>query len=116
MGEVNLKFFSQLLDCRLLFSYHVATRLFANTKYGFERDLFVVNWCGESNCGNGLFVQFPLVACYKRAPLFCNIDKSVSQHKKIGQWLGLVFLLDPLLICRKRCCDHQVGSADESIH
>lgn len=48
--------------------------------------------------GMAFFVQFPLVARYKRAPLFCNIDKSVSQHKRIGQWLGLVFLLDPLLI------------------
>ncbi|MBM7035516.1 ferredoxin reductase family protein [Vibrio ulleungensis] len=62
--------------------------------------------------GMAFFVQFPLVARYKRAPLFSNIDKSVSQHKKIGQWLGLVFLLHPLLILAPRLLQSQTEALD----
>ncbi|TCS43319.1 ferredoxin reductase family protein [Reinekea marinisedimentorum] len=44
------------------------------------------------------FIQFPLGSRLKSIPLFANIDWNMSHHKKVGQWLGVIFLLHPLLI------------------
>ncbi|WP_321527541.1 ferredoxin reductase family protein [Sedimenticola selenatireducens] len=48
------------------------------------------------------FIQFPLVGRLKHLPLFSNIDWSMSRHKKVGKWLGIFFLLHPLLILAPR--------------
>lgn len=48
------------------------------------------------------YLQFPLASRLKRIPLFANIDWNISHHKKIGQWLGLIFLLHPVLILAPR--------------
>lgn len=48
------------------------------------------------------FVQFPLGSRLKQIPIFANIDWSISKHKKVGQWLGAIFLLHPLLILAPR--------------
>ena len=48
------------------------------------------------------FVQFPLVGRIKHLPLFSNINWSMSRHKQVGKWLGLFFLLHPLLILAPR--------------
>ncbi len=48
------------------------------------------------------YMQFPLVSRLKTFSLFANIDWNVSHHKKIGQWLGLIFLLHPVLIIAPR--------------
>jgi predicted ferric reductase len=62
--------------------------------------------------GMAFLVQFPLVARYRNAPLFSNIDRSVSQHKKMGQWLGLFFLLHPLLILAPRLLQSETEALD----
>lgn len=48
------------------------------------------------------FIQFPLAGRIKHLPLFSNIDWSMSRHKQVGKWLGLFFLLHPLLILAPR--------------
>jgi predicted ferric reductase len=45
-----------------------------------------------------MLIQFPLAARLKNAKLFSRIDWNITQHKKIGQWIGLFFFLHPLLI------------------
>ncbi len=52
--------------------------------------------------GMAFFVQFPLVARYRNAGLFSHVDKAVTQHKKVGQWIGVAFFLHPLLILAPR--------------
>ena len=48
------------------------------------------------------FMQFPLASRLKSTTLLSNINWNMSQHKKIGQWLGLIFLLHPILILAPR--------------
>ena len=48
------------------------------------------------------FIQFPLASRLKQLSLFLNIDWSISRHKKIGKWLGIIFLLHPILIIAPR--------------
>lgn len=48
------------------------------------------------------FIQFPLAGRVKHLPVFSNIDWSMSRHKQVGKWLGLFFLLHPLLILAPR--------------
>ncbi|WP_415230122.1 ferric reductase-like transmembrane domain-containing protein [Psychromonas sp.] len=48
------------------------------------------------------FIQFPLSSRIKQLPLFANIDWSMNQHKQIGKWLGIIFLLHPMLILAPR--------------
>lgn len=48
------------------------------------------------------YVQFPLAGRLKHIALFANIDWGMSQHKKMGQWLGIIFLMHPLLIIAPR--------------
>ena len=48
------------------------------------------------------FVQFPLASRLKQLSLFSNIDWSIGRHKKIGKWLGVIFLLHPILILAPR--------------
>jgi len=48
------------------------------------------------------FIQFPLGSRLKRFPIFANIDWSVERHKKIGKWLGIIFLFHPILILAPR--------------
>jgi len=48
------------------------------------------------------FIQFPLASRLKNLALFSHIDWSVDRHKKIGKWLGIVFLLHPVLILAPR--------------
>ena len=48
------------------------------------------------------FIQFPLAGRLKHFPMFSNIDWSMSRHKKVGKWLGVFFLLHPLLILAPR--------------
>jgi predicted ferric reductase len=45
-----------------------------------------------------MLIQFPLGARLKRMSLFSHIDWNITQHKKIGQWIGLFFFLHPILI------------------
>jgi predicted ferric reductase len=48
------------------------------------------------------YIQFPLVSRLKRIALFANINWSMSLHKKIGLWLGIIFLMHPVLIVAPR--------------
>lgn len=48
------------------------------------------------------FIQFPLAGRLRQLPLFSNIDWSMSKHKQVGKWLGIFFLLHPLLILAPR--------------
>lgn len=48
------------------------------------------------------YVQFPLGSRLKSLPLFANIDWSIQRHKKVGKWLGIIFLLHPVLILAPR--------------
>ncbi|MDO6562405.1 ferric reductase-like transmembrane domain-containing protein [Amphritea sp. 1_MG-2023] len=48
------------------------------------------------------YIQFPLASRLKQIPLFANIDWSISRHKKVGQWLGIIFLFHPILILAPR--------------
>jgi predicted ferric reductase len=48
------------------------------------------------------YMQFPLVSRLKKIPLFINIDWNISHHKKIGLWLGIIFLLHPIFIVAPR--------------
>lgn len=48
------------------------------------------------------YLQFPLASRLKQIPLFANIDWNISHHKKVGQWLGLIFLSHPILILAPR--------------
>lgn len=48
------------------------------------------------------YMQFPLVSRLKSFSLFANIDWNVTHHKKIGLWLGIIFLLHPVLILAPR--------------
>lgn len=48
------------------------------------------------------FVQFPLGSRIKQLPLFANIDWSMARHKQVGKWLGVIFLLHPILILAPR--------------
>ena len=48
------------------------------------------------------YMQFPLVSRLKSFSLFANIDWNVTHHKKIGMWLGIIFLLHPVLILAPR--------------
>jgi predicted ferric reductase len=48
------------------------------------------------------YIQFPLGSRLKQIPLFANIDWNMSHHKKVGQWIGLAFLLHPVLILAPR--------------
>ena len=48
------------------------------------------------------YMQFPLVSRLKSFSLFANIDWNVTHHKKIGLWLGIIFLLHPVLIIAPR--------------
>lgn len=48
------------------------------------------------------YMQFPLVSRLKSFSLFANIDWNVTHHKRIGLWLGIIFLLHPVLILAPR--------------
>ncbi len=48
------------------------------------------------------YMQFPLVSRLKTIGLFANIDWNISHHKRIGLWLGIIFLLHPVLIIAPR--------------
>tara|TARA_R110001583_G_scaffold26571_2_gene95707 strand:+ start:8327 stop:9733 length:1407 start_codon:yes stop_codon:yes gene_type:complete len=48
------------------------------------------------------FIQFPLGSRLKQLPLFANIDWSIKRHKQVGKWLGVIFLLHPVLILAPR--------------
>jgi predicted ferric reductase len=48
------------------------------------------------------FIEFPLAGRLKSIPLFSNINWNMTLHKKIGQWLGIIFLLHPILILGPR--------------
>ncbi|MFC1233678.1 ferric reductase-like transmembrane domain-containing protein [Vibrio sp. F74] len=48
------------------------------------------------------FVQFPLASRLKQIPFFANIDWNISTHKKVGQWLSVIFLSHPILILAPR--------------
>lgn len=48
------------------------------------------------------YIQFPLGSRLKQIPLFANIDWNMSHHKKVGQWIGLAFLLHPVVIVAPR--------------
>ena len=44
------------------------------------------------------FIQFPLAGRLKKVPLFSNIDWGITQHKKLGKYLGIFFFLHPIFI------------------
>lgn len=48
------------------------------------------------------YLQFPLASRLKQITLFTNIDWNISRHKQVGQWLGIIFLLHPILILAPR--------------
>lgn len=48
------------------------------------------------------YLQFPLAARIKSIPLFSNIDWGIAKHKRMGQILGIFFLLHPFLIILPR--------------
>lgn len=48
------------------------------------------------------FIQFPLVGRLRHIALFANINWSMTLHKKVGKWLGIIFLLHPILILAPR--------------
>ena len=37
------------------------------------------------------YIQFPLGSRLRNIPLFSNIDWNMSHHKKVGQWIGIIF-------------------------
>ena len=48
------------------------------------------------------YIQFPLVSRLKHLAPFSNINWSMALHRKTGQWLGIAFLLHPVLILAPR--------------
>lgn len=44
------------------------------------------------------YLQFPLAGKIRQLKPFSNIDWSMSKHKTIGQWIGVIFLAHPFLI------------------
>lgn len=48
------------------------------------------------------YVQFPLGGRLKQIPLFANIDWNMGKHKRVGKWLGFIFLLHPVFILAPR--------------
>lgn len=48
------------------------------------------------------YIQFSLVSRLKHLAPFSNINWSMALHRKIGQWLGVIFLLHPFLILAPR--------------
>ncbi|MBR7887782.1 ferredoxin reductase family protein [Marinomonas sp. A79] len=48
------------------------------------------------------YLQFPLGSRLKKIAWFANIDWNMTHHKKVGQWLGLIFFLHPILILAPR--------------
>lgn len=48
------------------------------------------------------FAQFALGGRIRRGSLFGNIDWSMTRHRQVGKWLGILFFLHPLLILAPR--------------
>lgn len=48
------------------------------------------------------YLQFPLIGRLKHIALFANINWSMTLHKKMGIWLGVIFFLHPVLILAPR--------------
>ena len=48
------------------------------------------------------YLQFPLGSRLKNISLFANIDWNMSHHKKMGQWIGFLILMHPVLILAPR--------------
>lgn len=48
------------------------------------------------------FVQFALGGRIRRGKLFGNIDWSMTRHKQVGKYLGILFFLHPFLILAPR--------------
>ncbi|MDO6694785.1 ferredoxin reductase family protein [Aliiglaciecola sp. 3_MG-2023] len=46
----------------------------------------------------GFYLQFPLAGRFRFIALFNHTDWSIPQHKKMGYWIGAIFLLHPFLI------------------
>ena len=96
----------QIRKSKLVFAYlaillipYLATRSLAIDYKGlYSASLVLLNTVAMM----AFFIQFPLAGRLKHLPMFSNIDWSMSKHKTVGKWLGIFFLLHPLLILAPR--------------
>ncbi|WP_372881215.1 ferric reductase-like transmembrane domain-containing protein [Psychromonas sp.] len=82
----------------LFIPFCAAQMLDMDSKTVYATILTVVNMLAMM----AFFIQFPLASRLKQLSLFSNIDWSIARHKKIGKWLGIVFLVHPVLILAPR--------------
>ena len=82
----------------LIVPFCIAQMLDMDSKTIYAQVLTIINLLAMM----AFFIQFPLGSRLKKSPLFSNIDWSVERHKKIGKWLGIVFLFHPILIIAPR--------------
>jgi predicted ferric reductase len=82
----------------LIIPFCISQMLDMDTETVYAKILTVVNLFAMM----AFFVQFPLGSRLKKFPLFTNIDWSVDRHKKIGKWIGIIFLFHPILILAPR--------------
>jgi len=82
----------------LIVPFCIAQMIEMDPKTIYAQILMIVNLLAMM----AFFIQFPLGSRLKQFPLFNNIDWSVERHKKIGKWLGIIFLFHPILILAPR--------------
>ncbi|MGB5444135.1 MAG: ferredoxin reductase family protein [Psychromonas sp.] len=82
----------------LIIPFFFSQMLSMDTKTVYANILTVINMLAMM----AFFVQFPLGSRLKQIPFFANIDWNIERHKKIGKWLGFIFLLHPVFILAPR--------------
>lgn len=92
-GKLALVYFSGLL-----LPYLISRTLYMDSKGTYVAVISTFNLLAMM----AFFIQFPLGSRLKQFNIFSNIDWNMNQHKKVGQWLGMFFLLHPLLILAPR--------------
>lgn len=88
----------------LIYLFSLFIPFFISTSLGMDsKGLYVALVSLTSLLGiMAFFIQFPLGSRIKTVSLFANIDWSISKHKKVGEWLGFIFLLHPVFILAPR--------------
>ncbi len=82
----------------LIVPFCIAQMLDMDSKTVYAQILTIINLLAMM----AFFIQFPLGSRLKKFPLFAHIDWSIERHKKIGKWLGIIFLFHPVLILAPR--------------
>lgn len=82
----------------LIIPFFFSQMLNMDTKTVYANILTVINMLAMM----AFFVQFPLGSRLKQISFFADIDWNIERHKKIGKWLGFIFLLHPVFILAPR--------------